>query len=206
MRFLSLHSVSSVPPNSKVNRASVVDRDFPRSRYGVFAGLATIGCAADLLTKHWVFQWRGLPRENNEWWLWEPYIGIETAVNPGALFGVGGGYGHVFAVLSILAAIGIGTWLFWFGAAKDRWLTVALGLVLGGILGNLYDRLGLWVQPDYPLAWKSGVRDWILFRYGQYTWPNFNIADSLLVCGAVMLMLHAYWEQPEQKAETTADP
>jgi len=147
---------------------------------------------ADLLTKQWVFQWRGLPQANHEWWIWEPYVGIETAVNTGALFGMGGGYGRFFSVLSILAGLGILVWLFWMGAARDRWLTIALSLVMGGVLGNLYDRLGGWWQPGMPEAWRTGVRDWILLRYGSYTWPNFNVADSLLVCGAAMLLLHAF--------------
>lgn len=161
---------------------------------------------ADLATKQWVFQWRGLPRQGNEWWLWEPYVGIEPAVNIGALFGMGGGFGHVFAGLSVVAAVGITLWLFKFGAAHDRWLTWSLSLVMGGVLGNLYDRLGLWVQDGYPEQWSSGVRDWILFRYGQYTWPNFNIADSLLVCGGCMLMLHAFWDRPQADGGPLAKP
>jgi signal peptidase II len=68
------------------------------------------------------------------------------------------------------------------------WLTVTLGLVTGGILGNLYDRLNL---HRLPVPFAGGVRDWILLRYGQYTWPNFNIADSLLVAGAIMLAVYS---------------
>jgi signal peptidase II len=166
----------------------------PLSRFVVFWGLSLGGCTLDLLTKHWIFLWRGLPRAGNEWWIWTPYVGIETAVNTGALFGMGGGYGRAFALLSIVAAIGILCWLFYAGAARDRWLNVAMGCVMAGILGNLYDRLGLWFQPHMPEAWRSGVRDWILLRYGDYTWPNFNLADSLLVCGAAMLMWHAFRE------------
>jgi signal peptidase II len=172
----------------------------------LFTVLAVTGCVADLATKQLIFQWRGLPRPNNEWWLWEPYVGIETAVNIGALFGMGSGYGHVFAVLSVLAALGIVVWLFRYGAASDLWLTCALSLVMGGIFGNLYDRLGLWWGPGMPLEWKTGVRDWILFRFGNFTWPNFNIADSLLVCGAFMLMLHAFFfEQAVEEAAPTDD-
>jgi signal peptidase II len=184
---------------------SVVDRAFseplPRARYLVFGIVSTAGCLVDLLTKQWVFAWRGLPQPNNEWWLWEPYVGIETAVNTGALFGFGTGWGRLFALLSVAAAIGIPIWLFWFGAAKSRWLTFALSCIMGGILGNLYDRLGLWIEPGMPVEWQSGVRDWILFRYRSYTWPNFNIADSLLVCGAAMLFVQAAFEKPEQRSE-----
>jgi signal peptidase II len=65
-------------------------------------------------------------------------------------------------------------------------------MITGGILGNLYDRLGLWWEPHLPIQWKSGVRDWVLFRIEGVPlldpWPNFNIADSLLVVGACMLL------------------
>ncbi|MGE0757365.1 MAG: signal peptidase II [Pirellulaceae bacterium] len=175
-------------------------RTVPLSRYLVFVCLTVLGCGLDLWTKAAVFAWRGLPRPNHEWWLWEPYVGIETAINTGALFGFGSGWGRLFAVLSLAAAVAIPVWMFVFGAARSRWLTVALGCITAGILGNLYDRLGLWIEPGMPVEWHSGVRDWILFRYGQFTWPNFNIADSLLVCGAAMLVVQAYCEPGPDKA------
>jgi signal peptidase II len=167
----------------------------PRNRYVAFLSIAVIGCAVDLLTKHWVFQWRGLPLSNNEWWIWEGYIGIETALNRGALFGAGQGYSTLFAALSIVAAVGILVWLFWFGAAHDLLLTIALACVMGGIGGNLYDRLGLWHDSSVSEDCRNAVRDWILFRYEQYTWPNFNIADCLLVCGAALLVWHGFFQK-----------
>jgi len=201
MQSLRHPSALSVPASSKdakVFRVVVL----PWTRYVVFFGLATFGSAVDLLSKYWVFRWRGLPRHDNVWWIWEPFVGIETAVNTGALFGMGAGNGRFFAILSIAAAVGILIWLFYARAATDLWLTVALGCVTAGILGNLYDRLGLWIQADTPAAWHSAVRDWILFRYGSFTWPNFNVADSLLVSGAAMLMWHAAREQPQTTAQS----
>ncbi len=162
-----------------------------------FAGLALGGAALDLWTKQAIFAWRGLPGQLQPWWLIEGWVGIETAVNEGALFGMGAGYGSIFALLSIFAGIGIVVWLAMFGAIESWWLSVALGCVTAGILGNLYDRLGMWYLPDYPPEWRSGVRDWILLRYKNHTWPNFNIADSLLVTGAIMLALHSFRAQPD---------
>ena len=188
-------SASSAPANCRASNAAL-GAVIPVAGYCMCVLVSTAGCAADLLTKHWVFQWRGLP-PSSEWWLWEPYVGIQTAVNTGALFGMGPGLGRGFAALSVAAALGIVTWLFWFRAARDRWLTVALSLVMAGVLGNLYDRLGLWWQPGMREEWSSGVRDWILFRYGSFTWPNFNIADSLLVCGAAMLFFHSAFERKD---------
>ncbi len=156
----------------------------------VFLTLAIGGLVADLWTKQSIFAWKGLPGEQAPYWIIEPYVGIETAVNMGAVFGLGQGYGWLFAILSIAAASGIVYWLFVLGGAKSLWITVSMGLIMGGILGNLYDRLAI---PDLPAPHTGGVRDWILFRYGEYVWPNFNIADSVLVVGAIMLAIHTLW-------------
>ena len=205
MPSLTLPSASSVPVRSNADNCdagtSGCGLSYPRSRIAWFLGIATLGCAADLLTKHWIFAWLGPSSGDHIWWLHEGYIGIQTTLNRGALFGMGSGGGPIFAGLSILAAISILAWLFFFGAAHSRWLTVALSLITGGILGNLYDRLGLWVTAEIPADYASSVRDWILFRAGseRWSWPNFNIADSLLVVGAGMLLWQAYWEKPAEE-------
>lgn len=210
MRSLTLLSASNAPAKSSaINGAGA--GSVPRNRYLIFATIAALGCAIDLLTKQCIFAWRGYPygdQRHSIWWVVEPFIGVETAINPGALFGFGGGWGRVFALLSIAAAIAIPIWLFYFRAATSAWLTVALSCVMAGILGNLYDRLGLWVEPGMPVEWSSGVRDWILFRWRheRFTWPNFNIADSMLVTGAIMLLWQAIREPaPQSKTETTTD-
>lgn len=178
----------------------------PLSRYLVFAALALGVFAADLATKHMVFKWLGMPNPFAEpWWLWQGVVGFQTNLNEGALFGMGQGFWQLFAALSIAAALGILAWLFVFGAARDWLLTVALGLVVAGILGNLYDRLGL---PGY--VWAAGhphhaagttvhaVRDFILVMIGRWPWPTFNVADSSLVCGAGLLAIHAFFAKPKE--------
>ncbi len=207
MPSLTLRSVSSAP--ARLNAISRPDDvSIPRSRYVVFLSISTVGCLADLLTKHWIFKWLGFSSGDNIWWMWENYIGIQTTLNRGALFGMGEGGGRIFAGLSILAAIGIVVWLFVFRAAKSAWLTVSLSCITGGILGNLYDRLGLWVTPGIREDFHYAVRDWILLRarHEQWSWPNFNIADSLLVTGALMLLWQAYCEKPTEKPSRVTQP
>lgn len=156
-----------------------------------------MGVVSDLWTKSAVFEWLGLPGTSDVYWIVEGYWGIETAVNPGAVFGIGAGMGLVFAAISLVALTGILVWLFYFGAASSAWMTVALGMITGGILGNLYDRLGMWYLDGYPEVWRSGVRDWILWQASdEWRWPNFNIADSLLVTGAIMLVLQSFFFPP----------
>ena len=171
----------------------------------LFGLIAVIGGATDLYTKQRVFDWRGPPQAHvdNTWWVpgLEGYVGIQTSVNQGALFGMGQGHSTLFAILSVLAGAGIIFWLFLRGGARDRLLTIALGSICGGIIGNLYDRLGLWHGSDPEAHFQNGVRDWILLRYKDHTWPNFNIADSLLVCGAALLFVHAFCYREPQKPE-----
>jgi signal peptidase II len=172
-------------------------RAVPLNRYVVFGSLAILGCAADLGTKYWAFETFGMPGSPTHW-VWQNIVGFQTSLNEGALFGLGQGRVSIFALLSVAALIGIVAWLFVVGAARDWLLTVALGCVTGGILGNLYDRVGLpGLQWNYATTWHDvgepvyAVRDWILVMIGPWNWPNFNVADSLLVCGAILLGWHA---------------
>ncbi|MCH8047592.1 MAG: signal peptidase II [Planctomycetes bacterium] len=176
----------------------------PISRYIAFFSLAVAGCGIDLWTKHWIFARLGVPWPDGDSseteWIWEGYFGLETALNPGALFGMGAGHpyaSYCFAGLSVVAVLGVLYWLFVVGAGRDWLLTIALGCVTGGIFGNLYDRLGLWhatLSDGSTITGVRKVRDWILWTLqgsGGRDWPNFNIADSLLVCGAALLIWHA---------------
>jgi signal peptidase II len=176
----------------------------PLSRYLVFFALAIGVCAADLATKTWMFGHPRLGMPTNPptqpWWLWDRVFGFQTNLNEGALFGMGQGLWPLFAALSVGAAIGIFLWLFPARAAHDWLLTIALALVTAGIFGNLYDRLGL---PE--LVWPAGfpphvagtpvhaVRDFILVWINGWPWPTFNLADSSLVCGAALLVGHAFF-------------
>jgi hypothetical protein len=88
------------------------------------------------------------------------------------------------------------------GVTLDPWLLVALALITGGILGNLYDRLGLpGLEWHAPLGRVGdpvfAVRDWIHFTLeGIIDWPIFNLADTWLVIGAGMLILLSFAAKP----------
>jgi signal peptidase II len=174
----------------------------PANRYAIFFSIAILGCLVDLATKSWIFDRLGGPREQGVWWIWEDVVGFQTSLNEGALFGFGQGWVVVFAALSIVAALAVLYWLFIARAAHDLLLTVALGSVAAGIFGNLYDRLGLpglqwkhpWIVDDLHRVGEPvyAVRDWILVMIGTFPWPTFNVADSMLVCGAILLVWHAF--------------
>ena len=165
----------------------------PRRRYWLFLVVTSVSCYADLLSKRLVFSWRGMPGEQPIWWLWPNFVGIETSLNTGALFGIGHGQVWFFAIFSAVALVGLVCWFVYASLGHDRLLTLILAGVAGGILGNLYDRLGLWSLPTVDGQRIYAVRDWIRLSWGEHVWPNFNLADSLLVCGAGLLVCHSFW-------------
>lgn len=167
------------------------------NRYALFCSIASVGCLVDLLTKRWVFDLLGLPGGKTNW-LWEGVIGFQTSLNRGALFGMAQGAVPILAGLSIAAFLAVVYWVFWGGAVREIMLTIALGCIAAGILGNLYDRLGLpglTYQGDAIYA----VRDWIRVDIVSWTWPNFNIADSLLVTGSILLVWHTFRQEPAKE-------
>ena len=83
-------------------------------------------------------------------------------------------------VVSLLAALAIIYWSTQPATARDAWLCAALGLILAGTLGNLYDRLLF-----------NGVRDFLHWNL-LFDWPVFNLADCCLVCGAGLLLVQAF--------------
>lgn len=182
----------------------------PFRRYLLFVALAATGCAIDLVTKSLAFERLAWGQVS---WLWPDHAGFQIALNEGALFGLGQGGVKWFALLSTVAVIAIPIWLFYYRVANDRWVTIALGGITGGILGNLYDRLGMhgviWPEP-HPQAGQTAyaVRDWILWQYNNHwQWPNFNIADALLMTGAAVIFLRVLRaEQPSPPATETAAP
>lgn len=100
--------------------------------------VAIAGLAADLWTKHWAFT-RLDPEPIQGMVIIPRLMTFHRSLNSGALFGLGKGFTIVFIIASILALAFV---LFLFvHSTRDRWsLHVALGLVLAGALGNLYDR------------------------------------------------------------------
>lgn len=168
-------------------------RAVPSNRYALFFSVVVIGLTVDLLTKHCIFTWLGMPPTARVYWIWPEIIGFQTSLNEGALFGLGQGKVFFFAAFSIVVAIAIPVWLFYGGAGSDLLLCFALALITAGIFGNLYDRLGL-----HELEWPAGprqgqpvfaVRDFLLFQLShRLRWPNFNVADSMLVCGSGLLL------------------
>lgn len=115
-----------------------------------------------------------------------PVLYITYVLNPGAAFGMLANQTTFFIAVSLLVVLGVLVGYRYL--PRERvWTHVALGLVVGGALGNLIDRVRLGL-----------VIDFIDFR----VWPVFNLADTAIVTGAALLVLDVWRaDQKEKKVD-----
>jgi signal peptidase II len=117
-----------------------------------------------------------------------PGLAWELSHNNGAAFGMMEG-GNL--KLIVAATMAVFLLLYWVRQAGTTAMAMALGLLLGGALGNLIDRVRL-----------GHVVDFIALQYGgQTVFPNFNVADSAITVGAVLLAW-AWYRSEHPQAET----
>jgi signal peptidase II len=137
---------------------------------------------ADVFTKWWVES--SLLPQRVPHTLVENWLRITLVYNPGAAFGleVGPESRWVFMGLTLLALAILGR-MYLNTRDGDIWRAVALGLVCGGALGNLIDRVRS----------GQGVVDFIDIGFGNARWPTFNVADMAVSTGAVLLACVLWW-------------
>jgi len=119
------------------------------------------------------------------------FFNFTLAYNTGAAFSfladAGGWQRWFFGVIAIVASVLLVVWIARVAAVKVR-EAFALAFILGGALGNLYDRIVL-----------GHVVDFIVFHYQDNYWPAFNLADSAITLGAAVLIIDMLFSK-ENKA------
>ena len=114
------------------------------------------------------------------------YVRLTYIHNPGAAFGISlGSYSSViFAALSIVALVALFS-MYATTPAHDRVRFHGIALIMGGALGNLFNRLVV----------RAGVVDWIDVGIGTLRWPIFNFADIAVTAGAIILAMSLWQEE-----------
>lgn len=116
------------------------------------------------------------------------FFSISHVLNPGAAFSLFADASSTFAPKALIAfssivlvAIIVVLWR----AGKGFTLTnLALAFIMGGAMGNLLDRLRL-----------GSVVDFLMFKLGNYYWPDFNVADSAIVLGSLLLVAELFFHR-----------
>ncbi|MCW5605043.1 MAG: lipoprotein signal peptidase [Burkholderiales bacterium] len=129
----------------------------------------------DQLTKYWIVQHFTAQRVVEV----TSFFNLVLVYNPGASFGFladASGWQRSFFIVIAFAA---SAWIFYllYRYPRQRLFCLALSLVLAGAIGNVIDRIRI-----------GAVIDFLDFHVGGWHWPAFNVADSAITCGALLLI------------------
>jgi signal peptidase II len=145
------------------------------AQHRLFWGLAAFVVGLDIATKAMAVSAlsRGIPRD-----IVGSVVKLVLVYNPGAAFGLWFGPNSRWIFLGLTAcALYVLAKLYRATVPGDMLRTVAIGLVCGGAIGNLFDRLRS----------SNGVVDFIDIGVGYHRWPTFNVADMAVTTGAILL-------------------
>lgn len=117
------------------------------------------------------------------------FFALTYVLNPGAAFGIMANWDSwlrfpVLVVVSI-AALGFLGYLYFSAMSRSTVASIALPLIAGGALANLYERLA-----------AGAVVDYLDFYISNYHWPAFNLADASITTGVALLFIGSYFERP----------
>ena len=149
-------------------------------------GLAVLIIVLDQLTKYWMLEGLSL-REVGQVPVLPPILNFSYVENTGVSFGLfgGGGARWLLAVFSIVVA---GALAWWVTQAKRPMLATAIGLVIGGAIGNAIDRVRFGYVVDFVDVSGIGFFPWV-----------FNVADSAITVGMILLILDSILSERKPK-------
>lgn len=158
--------------------------------------------ALDQLTKLWISTGMELGQSNS---VIEGYVRFRYTHNTGAAFGIFADSTGILSIISLLVIVGI--LIAFVRLGHPSWVSVlAAGLVTGGALGNLADRIRLGYVVDFVEVYTPQVR----LNNMVYTFPVFNVADSAITVGVILILLNMLFgkssEAPPTRADATPSP
>lgn len=162
-------------------------------KYALVGAVASVVIVLDQITKLWVASSMRL-HQTIEIFSW---FSLTYVRNPGAAFSLFADHSSAFRVpfFALVFVLAGGAIAFFVRQtpASQKSVLAACGLVLGGAIGNLIDRIAYGEVIDFALA-----------HWRDYYWPAFNVADSGISVGVVILLLRGVFVRDEQQAESSA--
>lgn len=170
-------------------------------RNAVFASVTAVGFALDQATKAWIVA--NVAYATEEIPVIPGFLSIVHAQNFGAAFSSLEGQWALFIVFTAIATVVILDLLR--RLRPDAAFTAGiLGLILSGAHGNGLDRLRLGHVTDFIRVYTDMPRPkaWLIENFGTNTWPIFNVADSVLLVGVSLYLVHyLFLEEAEEAVE-----
>jgi signal peptidase II len=177
----------------------------------LFFGTTVVGVSLDLWTKALAVRYLDTDSDNRIIEVVPGWLHFTYTQNHGAVFGLGQGQRPLFIVVSIAAIIFL-TYLFALSGAR-RFYQFLLGLLLAGVLGNMYDRIVFGYVRDMihalpDIFWPGWIGRWLPANWansGVFPWI-FNVADTLLCMGVFLMILYGMFQKPDEKSLPDAEP
>ncbi|MGK0171205.1 MAG: signal peptidase II [Gammaproteobacteria bacterium] len=161
------------------------------THYAKWLGLALFVVVVDQITKTWA---QGSLEYHTPVPI-APMLNLTLTYNAGAAFSflsdAGGWQRWFFVTVSSCVSVGLLIWLIRLRNTAALWLPLALALVLGGAIGNLWDRVSLGL-----------VVDFVDVYWGTSHWPAFNVADSAICVGAAILVVLSFRNDPDERPDS----
>ncbi|MBT3360811.1 MAG: signal peptidase II [Rhodospirillales bacterium] len=155
-------------------------------------GVALLIFGLDQATKWWIVESVMVPPQMISV---TPFFNLVMGWNRGVSFGLfNQDSPYNVLVLTAVALIIVVALVFWLRKAERQLVVVAIGMVIGGAIGNVVDRLRF-----------GAVADFLDFHIAGYHWPAFNVADSGITIGAGLLVLDALFSGPEKNNNKTPE-
>ncbi|HEU5058059.1 MAG TPA: signal peptidase II [Kofleriaceae bacterium] len=167
-------------------------------RWKWFTVFAVVTLVADQITKLWARH--GLPVDSRGYGkpvsVIENFFDWRLSYNTGSAFGLFSSVTGARIFLTIVGMIALGAivWMVHKGRDDQRRLMVGLGLVGGGAIGNVIDRVAF-----------GKVTDFVVWKWYSHEWPTFNVADAALCVGVGLLFLDLGKQAKEEKAKQSAE-
>lgn len=173
------------PPSDDAGRDSGQDaapaaRPVRRGLVATLVVVAAVVVAIDQLSKAWALD--TLPRNGTGRTVVEGWLQFRLTFNPGAAFNMATGTTWIFTIIATVVAVTI---LRVSRRLGSRGWSVALGLLLGGAVGNLVDRLLR--DPGFARGHVVDFIEYLKFPFMDF--PIFNVADSAITCAAVLILV-----------------
>jgi signal peptidase II len=143
---------------------------------GIGTAVAVVG--VDQLSKHMLLEHFGATGCTDFKEQMTAFFDLVLTCNRGMSFGLlNSGQGLSIPLFTLAAAAIVGILVFWLSRVNSDILSNAIGLIIGGAIGNVIDRLQF-----------GGVIDFLYFHLGSWYWPAFNLADSAICVGVVIML------------------
>lgn len=151
-------------------------------RLGLLIAIAIAGL--DQLSKWWIVE---VVMQPPQMMPLTPFFNLVLGHNRGVSFGLfGADASYAPYILSGIAAAIVVALVIWLWRAERRPVAIALGMIIGGAVGNVVDRLSI-----------GAVVDFLDFHAAGYHWPAFNVADIGITCGAGLLIVDSFFDRKD---------